>query len=217
LSLGADALHLFMLVPVGCGLQIPDEQRLAAGAYERTLRWFVSTQAGAPLEMKATCAPHVVRIARQMFPTGVPVAIQDAEGQPVGAPVGAPAGHPAGPMHGHPGRPGSHPSAAAGKGCLAGRGICFVSRFGQIQGCGYLPVAAGQLREQSLYDIWNTSPLFLKLRQPQDEVGGKCGECEFVTDCMGCRARAYAASGDPFAEEPHCAWVPQSRRQVSHG
>ena len=193
---GCVAWHLFMLVPVGCGLQIPDEQRLAAGAYERTLRWFVGAQATAPLEMKATCAPHVVRIARQMFPSGLPAAIQ-----------------PDPTLGGQPGaRAGGHPSAGPGKGCLAGRGICFVSRFGQVQGCGYLPVAAGQLREQGLDDIWRGSPLFLKLRRPDESIGGKCGSCEFVSDCMGCRARAFAASGDPFAEEPHCAWVPRSLR-----
>ena len=188
---GCVAWHLFMLVPVGCGLQIPDEQRLAAGQYERTLRWFVATQAQAPMEMKATCAPHVVRIARQMFPGGMPAAIH-----------GHPEGHPSG----------AHPSAASGKGCLAGRGICFVSRFGQVQGCGYLPVAAGQLKEQGLDEIWRDAPLFQRLRQPEEEVGGKCGVCEYVSDCMGCRARAFAVAGDAFAEEPHCAWIPAGAR-----
>lgn len=236
---GCVAWHLFMLVPVGCGLQIPTEQRLAAGAYERTLRWFVATQAQAPLEMKATCAPHVVRIARQLFPGGVPEAIVNAEGgavegrpasqppsaaapqlPPAGGALAMRGGRPAGQGHpgGHPGyggpaRPGgAHPSAAAGKGCLAGRGICFVSRFGQVQGCGYLPVAAGQLRQQGIDAIWKNSPLFAQLRQPEESIGGKCGDCEYVSDCMGCRARAYAVNGDPFAEEPHCAWVPQGRR-----
>jgi len=89
-----------------------------------------------------------------------------------------------------------------------------VSRFGQVQGCGYLPVAAGQLREQGLDTIWRESPLFQSLRNP-DSLGGKCGACGFKADCMGCRARAYAASGDPFAEEPHCAWVPESLRPAS--
>jgi radical SAM protein with 4Fe4S-binding SPASM domain len=201
------AWHLFMLVPVGCGLQIPDEQRLAAGSYERTLRWFVTAQAHAAMEMKATCAPHVVRIARQLFPDGVPASIQDEHGAGV-EPLGA--GHPGG----HPGgKPGVHPSAAAGKGCLAGRGICFVSRFGQVQGCGYLPLAAGQLRAEDLDQIWNHSGLFQRLRRPDLEIGGKCGVCEYIDDCMGCRARAYAATGDAFAAEPHCAWVPESLRQ----
>ncbi|HXB98175.1 MAG TPA: radical SAM protein [bacterium] len=207
---GCVAWHLFMLVPVGCGLQIPDEQRLAAGQYERTLRWFAATQAQAPLEMKATCAPHVVRIARQMFPGGVPKAIQGEDGAAVGGrPSGAPAAMPGHPS-GHPG--GAHPSAASGKGCLAGRGICFVSRFGQVQGCGYLPVPAGQLKQQGLDEIWRGSPLFQRLRRPEEEVGGKCGVCEYVSDCMGCRARAFAVAGDAFAEEPHCAWVPAGAR-----
>jgi radical SAM protein with 4Fe4S-binding SPASM domain len=167
------AWHLFMLVPVGCGLKIPEDERLAAGHYERALRWFVAAQATAPLEMKATCAPHVLRIARQMFP--------------------------------------EHPSAATGKGCLAGKGICFVSRFGAVQGCGYLPVQAGQLRKQCLDAIWRDSPLFQRLREPEN-LKGKCGACEYAEDCSGCRARAYAATGDPFAEEPHCAWIPESLR-----
>lgn len=206
------AWHLFMLVPVGCGLQIPDEQRLAAGHYERSLRWFVETQARASMEMKATCAPHVVRIARQMFPGGVPVTVVDGNDEPVTPP--AHRAHPGA----LPGRhPGSHPSAASGKGCLAGRGICFVSRFGQVQGCGYLPLAAGQLREQGLDDIWKGSELFDRLRHPAAEVGGKCGVCEYVEDCMGCRARAFAATGNAFAEEPHCAWVPAAVRPAAGG
>jgi len=217
---GCMAWHLFMLVPVGCGLQIPNEQRLAAGEYERTLRWFVQTQAGAPLEMKATCAPHVVRIARQMFPDAVPPAIIDENGElldeihPVPGPLTARPGgagvvHPraqAPKIHGH-----AHPSAQAGKGCLAGRAICFVSRFGAVQGCGYLPVRAGHLRGQTLDAIWKDSPLFSRLRDP-DKLEGKCGECEYKADCMGCRARAFAATGDPFSEEPHCAWVPEKLR-----
>jgi radical SAM protein with 4Fe4S-binding SPASM domain len=90
-----------------------------------------------------------------------------------------------------------------------------VSRFGQVQGCGYLPVAAGQLRTHTLKQIWDGSALFTALRSPQESIGGKCGSCEFVVDCMGCRARAYAVGQDPFAEEPHCAWVPQSLRPTA--
>jgi len=219
---GCVAWHLFMLVPVGCGLQIPDEQRLAAGQYERTLRWFTAVQADASMEMKATCAPHVVRIARQMFPLGVPSAILEEHGGPISAsghPGGVPAGRPIGHGGGHPGGQssntgGTHPSAASGKGCLAGRAICFVSRFGQVQGCGYLPVPAGQLRERGLDAIWRDSPLFSRLRDPCS-LGGKCGVCEFKADCMGCRARAFAVQGDPFSEEPHCAWVPAVLRPAS--
>lgn len=198
------AWHLFMLVPVGCGLQIPETQRLAAGQYERTLRWFVAMQAGAPFEMKATCAPHVVRIARQLYPQGLPKAFDHAEALPARPAPSMGKGHAAG-------HPGAHPSSGVGKGCLAGRGICFVSRFGQVQGCGYLPLAAGQLRDQRLDLIWRDGELFQKLRQPA-HLQGKCGVCEYAADCMGCRARAFAVSGDAFAEEPNCAWVPAAAR-----
>jgi len=187
---GCVAWHLFMLVPVGCGLEIPEEQRLPAAEYERTLAWFVKTQASSALEMKATCAPHVTRVARQYM-------ARQAQA------------HPHAKMGGHP--QGQHPSAVSGKGCLAGTGICFVSRFGQVQGCGYMPVKAGSLREQSLDEIWARSPFFQNLRDAGN-LGGKCGACEYKESCMGCRARAYSATGDPFAEEPLCAYVPASMR-----
>ncbi|HXC64519.1 MAG TPA: radical SAM/SPASM domain-containing protein, partial [bacterium] len=61
-------------------------------------------------------------------------------------------------------------------------------------------------------EIWRGSPLFQRLRRPEEEVGGKCGVCEYVSDCIGCRARAFAVAGDAFAEEPHCAWVPAGAR-----
>ena len=63
-SLGAVALHLFLLVPVGCGLRIAETQQLDGGRYEQVLRWVCKRQGGA-LELKATCAPHYYRIAAQ--------------------------------------------------------------------------------------------------------------------------------------------------------
>ncbi|MEK7853963.1 MAG: hypothetical protein AAB272_03350, partial [candidate division NC10 bacterium] len=52
-----------------------------------------------------------------------------------------------------------------------------------------------------------------------DLLGGKCGPCEFKTVCAGCRARAYAATGDFLAEEPFCAYQPRRRegRQPNRG
>src|SRR4029079_2851105 len=62
LEIGADALHLFMLVPVGCGLQISPAEMLSAGEYERVLRWFDDQSKSCPIDLKATCAPHYYRI-----------------------------------------------------------------------------------------------------------------------------------------------------------
>jgi MoaA/NifB/PqqE/SkfB family radical SAM enzyme len=39
-TLGADALHTFLLVPVGCGVDIAAEQMVPPEEYERMLNWF---------------------------------------------------------------------------------------------------------------------------------------------------------------------------------
>jgi radical SAM protein with 4Fe4S-binding SPASM domain len=95
------------------------------------------------------------------------------------------------------------------KGCLAGTGVCFISHEGEVFPCGYLPATAGDLRKQPFADIWENSTLFNELRNT-DNLKGKCGCCEFRNICMGCRARAYAATGDYLDEEPFCIYQPQS-------
>src|SRR5205085_1384453 len=65
LAIDADALHLFMLVPVGCGLEIAPTEMLPADEYERVLRWFDEQSKSCPIDLKATCAPHYYRIRAQ--------------------------------------------------------------------------------------------------------------------------------------------------------
>jgi radical SAM protein with 4Fe4S-binding SPASM domain len=93
------------------------------------------------------------------------------------------------------------------KGCLAGSGVCFVSHRGEVFPCGYLPVAAGDIRRQPFQSIWDGSPLFAELRNP-DLLGGKCGLCEFKRVCSGCRARAYGMTAEYLGEEPFCTYEP---------
>lgn len=95
------------------------------------------------------------------------------------------------------------------KGCLAGTGVCFISHEGEIYPCGYLPALAGDLRKQSFAEIWEQSQVFGVLRDT-DKLEGKCGCCEFRNICMGCRARAFAATGNYMAEEPFCVYEPKS-------
>jgi MoaA/NifB/PqqE/SkfB family radical SAM enzyme len=57
-SLGADALHTFLLVPVGCGVDIAAEQMVRPEEYERMLNWFYDQSLIGGIELKATCAPH---------------------------------------------------------------------------------------------------------------------------------------------------------------
>jgi radical SAM protein with 4Fe4S-binding SPASM domain len=71
-------------------------------------------------------------------------------------------------------------------------------------------VIAGDLRKQSFAEIWDHSQVFEELRHT-DHLKGKCGCCEFRNVCMGCRARAFAATGDFMAEEPFCMYEPRTK------
>jgi AdoMet-dependent heme synthase len=109
------------------------------------------------------------------------------------------------------GHPGGHPDgmSAVTKGCLAGTGVCFISHQGEVYPCGYLPTIAGDLRKERFADVWNNAEVFQTLRD-DDGLKGKCGCCEFRHVCMGCRARAYAATGDFMASEPFCVYEPKA-------
>jgi AdoMet-dependent heme synthase len=196
-DLGAVALHLFLLVPVGCGLQISEEQQISAQQYERVLNWLYDVEQAEPdLQLKATCAPHYFRVMRQ----------RRAQDRRNGVERELPASHER-QVHGH------SQMHAATKGCLAGTGVCFISHRGEVFPCGYLPVEAGNVRRENFGDIWQNSALFTELRNPE-LLGGKCGVCQFQTLCSGCRARAYGMTGDYLGEEPFCAYQPETREVV---
>ncbi len=181
--LGVDAFHMFLLVPVGCGLTIKDEQAIQGEDAERILSWFYDRSLDSNLELKATCAPHYYRIMRQ----------RRAEARRAGERVPELA------------KEGMH---AVTKGCLAGSAVCFISHRGEVFPCGYLPVSAGSLRTTRFRDIWEHAPIFAELRDTEN-LEGKCGICEFKNVCMGCRARAYGMTGDYLAEEPFCIYEPR--------
>lgn len=92
-------------------------------------------------------------------------------------------------------------------GIVAGDGFAFVSHTGDVYPSGFLPEAAGNVREESVVSIYRESSLFQRLRD-RDALGGKCGVCEYRYVCGGSRSRAYATSGDPLAADPLCAYVP---------
>ncbi len=64
-SLGAAALHLFLLVPVGCGTQIADSHRISPTRYESILNWVLDRHMDDTFEIRATCAPHIYRLAER--------------------------------------------------------------------------------------------------------------------------------------------------------
>jgi AdoMet-dependent heme synthase len=88
-----------------------------------------------------------------------------------------------------------------------GRGVMFISHTGVVSPSGFLPIDCGNVRGRHPATIYRKHPLFVSLRD-SDALGGKCGRCEFRKICGGSRARAYGVTGDPFAEDPACAYQP---------
>jgi radical SAM protein with 4Fe4S-binding SPASM domain len=218
--LGADALHTFLLVPVGCGVQIADAQMVPAAEYEEILNWFYDRSLEGGIELKATCAPHYFRVVRQRraaerHAAGAGALRHDPEAiGPTDMTLPGSTGMSLKPAPG--GHPGGHPGgmSAMTKGCLAGTGVCFISHRGEVYPCGYLPVIAGDLKKQPFAEIWDNSPVFLQLRDT-DNLKGKCGYCEFRNVCMGCRARAFAQTGDMLDEEPFCVYQPKAHAKAA--
>lgn len=91
-----------------------------------------------------------------------------------------------------------------------GKGFVFVSHTGEVYPSGFLPLSAGDIRQTRLAQIYRTSPLFQALRD-DGRLEGKCGRCEFRSVCAGSRARAFAMTGNPFAEDPACVYQPPLR------
>ena len=180
--IGARALHIFMLVPVGCGVEIAESEMISKEKYESVLNWFYDKSKDTGLELKATCAPHYYRIIRQRARSEGRKLTFETDGM-----------------------------AAVTRGCLAGTGVCFISNRGDVQPCGYLPVAVGNVKERPFHEIWEEAPLFQSLRDLEN-LTGKCGLCEYKTFCAGCRAMAYYEHGDYLSDEPYCAYIPARSR-----
>jgi len=184
-SLGAVAVHIFMLVPVGCGEEFAEEDMLDSGEYEDMMVEIAKVERKDEIEIKVTCGPHYERVSRQE-------AIASAKQTRPAA------------MGGHPGH------KAMSKGCLAGLGVIFVGHQGDVFPCGYLPVNCGNVLEQPLEDIWYNNKELATMRNPE-KLEGKCGVCEYKKVCGGCRARAFSATGNYMGEEPFCKYIPNQK------
>lgn len=102
----------------------------------------------------------------------------------------------------------------APKGVNSGNGFVFISHTGEVFPSGFLPISGGNVRNESIVDIYRESPIFVEIRD-YDRLKGKCGVCEFKNICGGSRARAYAMTGDYMESEPYCAFVPEDFKRGS--
>lgn len=154
------------------------DQEIDAEEYEKLLRWFYRKGREVPIHMKATCAPHYYRILRQEAHLRGEKVDFDTYGLD-----------------------------AVTRGCLGGTSFCFISHVGIVQPCGYLELKCGDLKESSFGEVWNGSDVFKRLRD-LSAYKGKCGVCEYLKFCGGCRARAFESTGDYMSEEPLCMHRP---------
>jgi heme b synthase len=193
IQVGAVAFHPFMLVPTGRGKGL-EAVEMSPEEYEQTLNWVYDRQRELEdrIFLKPTDAPHYLRVIKQRSTERNGQGASRAE-KPEFA-----------------GRHGGMNSLT--RGCLAGTGFCFISHRGRVQGCGYLDVEAGNIRDESFSQIWRNSTLFRELRDLSN-IKGKCGVCEYKRVCGGCRARAYEATGDYLGAEPYCIYEPVALRQ----
>lgn len=183
---GALSYHVFFLVPVGRGKAMEGDE-ITPREYENAFNRLYDFKSNFSIHVKPTCAPHYYRVARQRDANKPKLSNNSCASVPLNP------------------RPSAFHEMT--KGCLAGQGVCFVSYKGEVFGCGYLPVKAGDLRKQDFKTIWFESELFKTLRN-DGTLLDRCGVCEFKKVCGGCRARAFAAYGDYLKEEPYCVYEP---------
>ena len=180
-EIGVDRVVLFNFVPVGRGsenawLDLTPEER------EELLRTVYREMRRRRLEIAST-APQYGRVALQL-----------SRGREV-APTHFYVGH--------------HRVVKALAefigGCGAGRIYAAIQPNGDVAPCVFLPIKVGSVREREFREIWETAPLFQKLRD-RSLLRGYCGRCPYRNICGGCRARAYAYFGDPLAPDPGCIY-----------
>jgi radical SAM protein len=186
---GATMWSVFFLVPTGRG-QAAD--MISAVETERVLHWLHNHGQTAPYRVRTTAAPHyrrvVIQAMRQAYGAGA--GVEPPRWEATGA--------------GYAFREGRAPVE---RGVNDGDGFCFVSHTGDVCPSGFLQLPGGNIREQTLAEIYRESPLFRTLRD-RTRLTGRCGRCAYRGVCGGSRARAYAMTGDILADDPACAYQP---------
>ena len=202
LALGADALHLFMLVPVGCGLEIAPAEMLPPDEYERVLHWFDEQAKTCPIDLKATCAPHYYRIRAQRLE----IARKSGDFSESFIAPGTQAKAAPRLLH----RRRRPRPAPVGDDARLSRRHERLLRLERRRGVS-VRLPAGQRRRHARERVRGhlersrrcSSSCAIRARSKESAA-----TCRFEAICGGCRARAYAATGSFLAEEPFCTYRP---------
>jgi radical SAM protein with 4Fe4S-binding SPASM domain len=187
--------EVFFLVPMGRGSQL---HQMNGRQFESLFVKLADFAESVDFIVKATEAPHYRRYL---------VERHDRQGNP--SSPGGPAEPVSQRLPSHMSRdfgPGGSIGLAP-KGVNAGKGHLFINYQGDIYPSGFLPLECGNVRRQSIAEVYRFHPAFCELRIP-DLLKGQCGICRFRELCGGSRARAFAMTGDYLASEPFCAYNP---------
>lgn len=190
-SLGVVFWEVFFLVPVGRGKELT---LMDALKFEEAFRKIYELSQRVSFVIKVTEAPHYRRFCVEMEMKKAGLDPKKLKKEEIDLPAYL--------------KRREGPKATVGhapSGVNAGKGFVFVSHQGEVFPSGFLPLEAGNLRTQSLPEIYRDSPLMQNLRNA-DLLKGRCGLCPFREICGGSRSRAYAITGDYLAEDPACAY-----------
>ncbi|MFQ5382057.1 MAG: TIGR04053 family radical SAM/SPASM domain-containing protein [Dehalococcoidia bacterium] len=184
---------VFFLVPTGRG-QAGD--MVSAEEHEQAFNWLYDTAKTSPFDVRTTAAMHYRRVVIERRRAEAEAAKQ-AKGEDVEAFANV-----SGAGYSFSGQMGM-----SMKGVNDGDGFAFIDHLGNVCPSGFLPLPAGNLREQSFAEIYRESTLFCELRD-RSLLKGRCGRCEYTPVCGGSRARAYALTGDYLETDPSCTYEP---------
>lgn len=191
---GVEVWEVFFLVHVGRGSELVE---LTPPAVEDVAHFLVDA-ARYGMTVRTVEAPMFRRVVveRDRSPDDDPVA---------GFGLGPLAERLLGELHDRLGPP-TGSSRAQTSGTRDGKGIVFVGHDGTVSPAGFLPVELGNVRDRGIVELYREHPLLQAIRAA--EFSGRCGRCRYADLCGGSRARAWAATGDPLAEDPACAFQP---------
>ena len=198
-DLGISMWSVFFVVPTGRA-KVADF--VSVEEVEELFGFLYDTSKRVKFAIRTTEAMHYRRymLQRMMTENGIPMQIDPATGL-----IDASTLFVGRPMLGV--QPQPNAVSRAPRGVNEGKGFVFISHIGDVYPSGFLPLKAGNVKGQSLAEIYERSPLFMSLRDSSN-LKGKCGRCEFRDLCGGSRARAWATTGDVFASDPFCAYQP---------
>jgi radical SAM protein len=189
-KLGIVLWSVFFLVPTGRGQSV---DLISAEEFEQVFEKLYETSRRVTFDIKSTEAQHYRRYLLQKRTELRPQVIELPGKMPQFLGVSSADG-----------------IGRAPKGINDGNGFVFISHRGEVFPSGFLPVSAGNIRKESLTELYRHSPLFTALRDTAN-LEGKCGRCEFKEICGGSRARSHALTGNMFAEEPYCVYEPKRK------